>query len=476
MRLRRYRPSYFNVSCVKRFTVILSTLPGNIPPALLDAIESTTGTSGVPELPAILGEHFEEAAAQNLQTEFQIFGAILELIPEDEDDKPALDPGLSFEDLSQELDRELEELKKETSLPESEPEKPSGSEFSLSFDDTPAQTEEHTPAQDTKKKDDPLASLSLSFEEDKKAISEAQTSAPPSSHSPAIDVTEIPEVASSFTSHEASSPVDLPPAISPFKAAAPGSEQNTIVSSDEYEEYEDDSEIAARPQINPLFLICGGLILLAAGTFLFLSSNDHHQEELANSGDVVQALLEEQRKILRDQRAERLAAMKAADMRPSEYLYSTLESGLFKGSVRLGKVQEGFVLDQLRLEEPQREKLTPTQLAAGKMPRPWIKRIENVPGIQDKTPLAKNFSYDGTAFAYIEDEAGNLRVPLLLRLTCNLEETNSLNCSFILRNKGESLDEKRDFMVQRDESLGFKLALDGEFNSQLAVENRGKHP
>jgi hypothetical protein len=361
---------------------------------LLELLVERTGSED-PELPALLGEELSEDVANALKTEFEIMGVTVELLGSVSSD------GGELETLSLELDREIEQLKAE-SKPKAEP-----PPVALSFaDDTsPAAKPVATPA-GTAPTPQPF-SLSLDIDED----TPPEASSPiPEPEKESFDLAPaeaevLESVAEKLKEEEQPEDKHLS-RLTPFAATS----EILIPDEVELQDEEDEEEESPRQKLSPLLLIIP-LALIA----LFLLKEGDPPKEKSPSVDIVQALLLEQERMLKE---ERLKAIEARQVKLQKFVRDIRVSVSFQtlsGHLSFSEAEEGALfLTDLSLGEQAPPKLSPADLAAGLVPRPWIKRIELIRRQEPRS--GESFSFE--TFIYLEDNKGSERIKAPATLAC----------------------------------------------------------
>jgi len=241
---------------------------------------------------------------------------------------------------------------------------------------------------------------------------------------------------------------------------------------DEEEEEEKGRPSAANAAYRRNLFLTGGLgvaALLGLAYFLFAQPADESGVRI--SGDIVQALLDEQERMIREERNAQDKLRAAPHEKASETFIGNLNLGPFQGEIRFGRYSKGIALDSLRFGEPAREKLAPQQLAKGLSPRPWVKQVTYTP--KERVLLSRTYFSEGDALAYVEDDVGSIRTPVKLNLHCVSSGEFDLNCRVRVTNRGLELFE--NLLVARDEKLGFKIAIAGEFVTQpVSLSGKGR--
>jgi len=498
----------------KLYAVILNKLPATCPPALLDLLAEKLGTSEIPELPALLGEKMGEELARELQTEIELFGGSVELLGEE--GETAIIPGL--EELSLELDREIEQLKIETAPPAPISTRETTPEYSLKFDDEETKAAEITelgfgelefslkdePKLETPpappKKEEVFSGLSFAEPEEElpqvakpKVVEPPVTTsslelsdltlheveepalAPPPERAPVKEVPKEPvkEVVPQVVLEISAPAVESVPTEAPIKKVKKPKkepEPEEVYDLDEEEEDEDE-EVETAPVDRPFYkrpLLIAPILVCALLASVFMLINKEPPAEKTSGPDIVQVLLAEQDRLVMEERINELKSKVVSKTRLAIIERFSLDVLVppLSGRIKIGKTTDGYAIEEFKLAETERQRLSPQDLAAGKVPRPWIKRIE-LPAKQSEA--SEKISHSGEAFAFIEDDVGTLRIPLELRFSCELSDESAATCSLKTWNKGQP-QPLSEFQIERNENLGFLMNFEGLFEGTLRKE------
>jgi len=253
--------------------------------------------------------------------------------------------------------------------------------------------------------------------------------------------------------------------------------EDEVFEDEEFEDLEEENQKPARN--NTILFALLGVLFLLGGYYLFWPSPAPRPHD--SEADIVDVLLTEQERIIREEKRKRHAEKQKVVDTVQEIIGGNFQFGdpksdkppSFVGDIRFGRYKAGILIEQFSLKETSREKIPPIEIGVGKKPRPWLISLEaNINQFSPRDPLGRAYLFTSDALAYLEDETGNLRIPCTLSLECNLSSGSRLKCGFQVKNKAlaknsDSLLMQPSVTVERDPHLGFLIAISGKFETTL---------
>ena len=516
-----------------RFSLVLTALPPDPAEELLEQLRQL-GWNNL--LPTTLIVGVSDSEARIRKTDLEFLGADLKIVPiesdkKNEPSKKLLLPDISDDEISfEELTLEVHSSPVEFSAPNPELEltqKDKAPIWELSLEDN-ASAPISTPAisKVESKPSKPIAiqnpTLSFSLEEDflppvPEPIPPVSITLPPTVsleteiiQSPTLDlekskpevISPLPVLETPLTELKEERPT--PQAVSTEQA--PDNSKVNESNEEESEDWiEDEDEVDTdlietttkfKSPTKKNYLLCAGLaLLLLLAAYINLMPDAGPPAESNDGSSLVTALLSEQERIQKEERKKEAASLKKTTESSSETIGCKfpieLSSGAITGEIRFGRYQEGLLIESFKIIEEQQEKLSPQDLAAGKIPRPWIKSFEiELPPVGVREALGATYKFKSETRAYLEDNIGTLRVPCILELDCEFKSGANLSCFYNIKNKalykktneisvnqekspaettfGSDLPaRKAQLRIEREEALGFLVLVSGNFSAKL---------